>query len=259
MISPCTTSSHMPAQPASNMKWNGNYVLTNNALVNMADHGGIVASVIAGWSLIEANLGRTFAILIGARQPTTMSMYLAMRSFEIQRDLLQVAVAEALPKRYAALFKAALTVLNRTAQHRHHFAHWLWGASADPNVVGLVLVEPRHFWGAAAAQIKFTRSRRGRAAIEEAGHVELAAGLPRLGHEHIFIYRLTDLREVFEQMERAFRVAEALRQLVSSEGDRRRVIYRWLGSEADIRAELEKAKKKLPQPKNQPPRARRKR
>lgn len=241
----------MPAQLASNTNWNGNYIFGNEVLVNMPDHGSVVAAVIAGWSITEAHLGRTFASLIGAKQPVAMSMYAAARSFDVQRDLLKAAVDEVLPRRYAKLFKAALVVLNRAAQYRHSFAHWIWGASADPNIVGLLLVEPRHFWNMHVAQIRYWRGRR--AKIERVGPVGLAAGIPKLRHEHIWIYRLKDLHEARSHVERAFRIADAMRQLADSEGERRRTIYRWISSEADIRLALEKAKRDR-QPSHSPPR-----
>jgi hypothetical protein len=109
----------MPAHLASNIRWSGNYVFGSDVLTNMADHGAVVAAVIAGWSVTEAHLGRTFATLIGAKQPAAMSMYAAARSFEVQRSLLEAAVDDVLSKRYAALFRAAFVVLNRSARYRH--------------------------------------------------------------------------------------------------------------------------------------------
>jgi hypothetical protein len=253
---PSAGESAMPAQLASTIKWNGNYAFGSDVLTNMADHGAVVAAVIAGWSITETHLGRTFATLVGAKQPVAMSMYAAVRSFEVQRSLLQAAVNEALPERHAALFKAALVVVNRAAQYRHSFAHWVWGASADPSVVALLLVEPKNFWHLTAAQIKYWNNRRGRASIERAGPVAFAAAMPRLHHEHIWIYRLKDLQEARGHIERAFRIADALRQFVASKGPRRRAIYRWIKSEADIREALEKAKNSR-QPTHSPRRARR--
>src|SRR5665213_514455 len=110
--------SDMP-QPASKVKWNGNYMFGTDSLVARPEFGCLVAAVIAGWAIIETHLGRTFATLIGAKQPTTMNMYMAARSFDVQRDLLKVAAVDVLPKRYAALFDVALIILSRAALDRH--------------------------------------------------------------------------------------------------------------------------------------------
>jgi hypothetical protein len=238
----------MTAQPASSHKWNANCTFGNEALVNMPDHGSVVAAVIAGWSVIEATLGRTFAMLIGARQPVSMSMYGAARSFEIQRELLQVAVNEVMSKRHAALIAATLVVVNRSAIHRHRFAHWVWGASADPELRALLLVEPRNYWNLTAAQMKYWRTHVKRV-LEKNGPTAFNAGMPQLAHDHIFVYRLKDLNDVRAQIERAYQMADALFELVDSKGHRRRMILHWLNSQADIRLALEKAKNG-PQPKS---------
>ena len=61
------------------------------------------------------------------------------------------------------------------------------------------------------------------------------AGIPNLHHEHIFIYRLKDLREARADVERAFQITDWLRVLVDSKRPRRRAIYGMLNSEVDIR------------------------
>jgi hypothetical protein len=227
-------------QPASRVKWNGNYQFGTETLTARPEFSGLVAAVIAGWAMTETHLGRTFAVLIGAKQPVTMTMYEAVRSFDVQRRLLLVAASEVLPKRYATLMDAALTVLIRAAQDRHKFAHWVWGASADPELDALLLVEPKHFWNLIVARIR----RRNQLKIEwTAPHELMMQGSTKLNPEHIFVYRLKDLHDTRDRMERAYRIAEALRQLADSNGSRRRVIYRWLCGEPDIRQALDRVRK----------------
>jgi hypothetical protein len=231
----------MTAQPASNHKWNGNYVFGNNVLTNMPDHGSLVAAVIAGWSVTEATLGRAFAMSIGARQPVSMSMYGAARSFDVQRDLLLVAVKEVMPKRYAELAAATLVVINRAAIHRHRFAHWVWGASADPGLVALLLVEPRNFWNLTAAQHRFWRTH-GKRQSDTKALAFFHPSFPQLSHDHIFVYRMKDLISIRDEIERAFKMADALRDLVDPKSRRRQTIARWHRSQEDVRLALEKAK-----------------
>lgn len=230
----------MPAQPASTMKWTGAHEFGNKVLTDLPSHGSIVASVIARWAMIETYLGATFAVLIGAKEPAAMSMYLATRSFEVQRDLLQAAVDELMAMKYAQMFKSCLVVINRAAQHRHHFAHWIWGASLDPNLSALLLVDPKNFLKLSAAQTKYWRHNRTKSSIEYAGPVEFMAKAPKLSLEHVFVYRTKELKEALHEVERAYRIAQALRELVSSPTVRKRVIYKWLDSESDIHQQLEK-------------------
>jgi hypothetical protein len=113
-------------QPASKVRWNGNYIMGNDALIGSPEFASIVAAVIAGWSMTETHLGRTFAYLVGAKHPVTMSMYTTARTFRMQRDLLETVAKEVLPKKYAALFGVVMGVLTSAANDRHKFAHWIW-------------------------------------------------------------------------------------------------------------------------------------
>ncbi len=235
------------AHRASKMKWNGNYLFGNDVLINKPEFGALVAAAIAGWAMTEARLGRAFAHLIGAKQPITMSMYEVVRSFEVRRDLLTTAAAEVLPKRYALLFSAALSVLTRAASDRHNFAHWIWGCSADPELDALFLVEPKQFWRLTVTQVRYWKYERGKKTIGKVGPWQFTANSPKLDGEHIHVYRLKELQETRERIERAYWIANALSELAAANTARRRVIYQRLCAEADIQTALEKEKKKAPQ------------
>jgi hypothetical protein len=220
------------------------YVFGNEVLTRKPEFGSLVAAVIAGWAITETHLGRTFASLVGAKQPVTMSMYEAVRSFETQRDLLRAAATEVLPRRYANLFGAALSVIKHAASDRNKFAHWVWGASADPDLNALFLVEPKQFWKLTTTQLRYWKKKRGKDTIERVGPVRFAAQVPRLDAQHIYVYRIKDLQSARDRVERAYRIADALRQLVDSGIERRRMIYQWLRDDPDIHLALQKSKKK---------------
>jgi hypothetical protein len=243
----------MSPNPASKMKWNGNYMFGNEMLTRKPEFGALVASVIAGWAITETHLGRTFATLIGSKQRVTMSMYEAVRSFDIQRDLLRAAANDVLPKRYAELLDVSLNVLTRASSDRNKFAHWVWGASADPNLNALFLVEPKHFWKLAVSQLKYWR-KHGNDSIENVGPVIFNLKQPKLNHEHIYVYKLEDLKKVLARVERAYRIADALRQLAGSSSALRQVIYQRLCGEADIQKALADRKQKAPPRKRPAPR-----
>ena len=231
----------MAPQPVSTMKWNGNFMFGNDVLIDRPDHGSHVAAAISGWAIIEAMLGRTFAILIGARQPVTMTMYSATRSFDVQRELFMAAVNAVMPKKYAELIAATLVVINRSAIHRHRFAHWIWGASADPALQALFLVEPKNFWNLTAAQTRFWQ-RRGMKRLASGPMYSIDPEMPQLSGDHIFVYRLKDLKEIVKEIERAHSLVDKLRDLVASKNPMRHAIATWLGNQPDTRLVLEKAK-----------------
>jgi hypothetical protein len=235
----------MSPNPATKVKWNGNYVFGNDVLTAKPEHGSLVAAVIAGWSTTETHLGRAFATLIGAKTPVTMGMYEAVLSFQIQKDLLRIAANEVLPKRYAEVFDIALTVLNRASADRNKFAHWVWGASMDPELDALFLVEPKHFWSLSVSQIKFWKQT-AKEKKREAGFSPIMHQIhqPKLNREHIFVYKIKDLQAAKDRVEQAFRIAERLRQVADLTGQRRLKIYHSLCSEPDIQRVLADRKKK---------------
>jgi hypothetical protein len=237
------------SQPASHYKkWNGNYELSDKSLLAKPDFARVIAAVIAAWSMTEAHLGRTLAALIGSKQSVVMSMYSAARSFEVHRALLLAAVNEVMPKRYADIFGISLSVLARSAKHRHRFAHCIWGRSLDPNLDALVLVEPKDSWNIAADQIKFWRKTKPGIEVNIA---TLYSKAPNLPHNKIIVFRIKDLYDVHDEVERSYQIADALFQLVGSKGDGRRKIYNWLIAQDDIQAARDRAKNNS-QPKGSP-------
>lgn len=237
------------AQRASNVTWNGTYIFGSEALTTKPEHAMWVAATIAAWAATEQHLGRVFGSLIGAKQPVTMSMYAAVRSPEVQRDIIKTACAELLPKRYAMMAAAGLDALYKVSQPRHHFAHWLWGMSVDPAMDALLLVEPRHFWHLHTAQTRHFR----KTPPPRIGALNFHLRTPRLNHDDIWVYKLSDLKDAHERMDHAFRIAEALNQLVSSSNaPRRRAIYQMLSAQPDVQTALRAVKKNWP--KNRPAR-----
>lgn len=230
----------MNGQPATKVKWNGNYIFGNTQFAAFPEHSAEIAAVIAGWSIVEASLGRAFATLIGAKQPVAMTMYSAARSFEVQRALLEAAVDDVLAPRVALLFKIVLVVIYRAAAHRHRFAHWVWGASTDPDFTALLLVEPKHYWTLTAKQLRYWGRNRSNPDL-----FFFPEDIRNIAREHVLTLRLDDLKRARAEIERAYKLADALREFVGETGARRRAIRKWLEADSEIQKALEKAKKSL--------------
>lgn len=241
----------MCPQIASNVKWNGNYVFGSDTLSARPELASIVAATISAWAITETHLGRAFAHLIGAKQPVSMNMYAAVRSFDVQRDMIIVAAREVLPRRYAILFEASLNVIKKASSDRNKFAHWIWGGSADPEMAALLLVEPKHFWSLAVKQAHHSKFK---AKAADSPLISLLSP-PKIDLEDIYVYQLNDLQEARNRVERAFWIAEGLRRLVFVNAAQRRSIYTGLCSEPDIQKAVEGVTKNYPVP----PKARRKR
>jgi hypothetical protein len=235
-------------QRASNTKWNGSSDASFNGFAAFPELTARAALIINGWSTIEAHLGRVFGTLIGAKQPATMSMYSAVRSAEVQRDIFKAACTELLPIRYAKLAHACLDVIHRASGTRNRLAHWIWSVSTDPAIEALLLVEPRHLWKVHARQIRHIKNERLRRRI---GAAEFWNRMPVVAADEIWMYTVTDLKREVEAIEYAGRIADGLRLLVDSDVLRRRTIYRWLNAEPDLQKALRDIQKKRSKPKTQ--------
>jgi hypothetical protein len=221
----------MPPQPLSKMKA-VNHIFGTDGLAVRPEQATLVARAIAGWAVTETHLGHIFGFLIGASKPATMSMYAAMRSFDVQRTLLQTAAQELLRPRYADMLFAVLIVLGRAATVRHQFAHWIWGSSQDiPDA--LLLAEPKTFWHMRVERIRYWRR------IKDVDGTVLL-NEPGIDRSTVMVYRTKDLLEVCERMELSYRYAEALYQMISSKTARRRTIYDRLCDVPEIATALQR-------------------
>jgi hypothetical protein len=106
----------------------------------------------------------------------------------------------------------------------------------------LLLVEPKHFWPLHVARLRHWQ-REWKPGRRRMGALGVAISEPQLDLANILVYRLRDLKEVQERVERSYRIAEALHVLAASTGPRRRTISRWLLNEADIRSAFDRVKK----------------
>jgi len=194
-----------------------------------------VSRAIAGWAITESHLGNAFAELVGPKQTAALSMYAAMRSFELQRAMLEAIVVEKLPKTSARIFCATLAVISRDASIRHKFAHWIWGRSMDIGLSteALLLVEPKHFWRLRTLKIAFAKKK----ARNPHGPYGLI-NRPWLSSKVIYVWRRDDLIEACRKMETSFARANALNGMLSSKPAARRQIQNQLKNVPEIHSQL---------------------
>jgi len=221
----------MAPQPLSKIKAT-NYIFGTDGLAVRPDQATLVAQTIAGWAVTETHLGHIFGFLIGASKPVTMTMYAAMRSFDVQRALLETAARELLPVRYADMLFAVLVVLNRAASVRHQFAHGIWGSSQDiPDA--LLLAPPKNFWLMRVQRLRYWKR------IKDVDGTVLL-NEPRIDRSTVMVYKTKDLIDVCDRMEQSYRYAEGVYQMISSKSTRRRTIYNLLCNEPEIKTALQK-------------------
>lgn len=224
----------MAPQPLSTIKSSGNYIFGNDVLTNNPELGSLVSRAIAGWAIIEAHLGHAFATLVGPKQNAALSMYFALRSFEIQRTLLETLIDEKLPKRTRRILRATIAVICREASTRHKFAHYIWGRSTDPGLSteALFLVEPKYLW-----QLRVRRLAHAKKYHRKPNPMALIS-YPWLNRAIVSVWRKTDLEEACEKMEIAFGYASVLERVISLKGQQRTRAQRLLTQIPEIRSQL---------------------
>lgn len=232
--------------PASKVRWNGNYFFGDVSMFAKPRHAALVAAVIAGWSGTEAHLGRVFANLVSSKHAVTMNMFAAARSFEVQRDLLLAAARTTLPRTHFTTFEASIVVVSRASRDRHAFAHGIWGHSADPELDALLLVQPEHLWDLTRKRMRHRRANWSEPSSDPPNDYFL--NMPSLSREVIMVYEIRDLEDARQRIEKAYKIADALFDLSASQAaQERRTILQWLRSQPEIRTAEEK-KHSNPQP-----------
>jgi len=216
--------------PLSRTKAN-NWIFGSDGLALRPEEAALVAHAIAGWSVTEAHLGHIFGTLIGATEPVTMDMYAAIRSFEVQRKLLETAAEKLLPVHYFDMLIAVMVVVARSQYIRHRFAHGIWGSSQDIPAA-LLWAEPKSFWLTRVAKIRYWRT------IKEF-KAETILNEPRISRSDIMVYRNKDLRKACEEIETSYKYANLIYEMVASKPSRRKKIYDLLRTLPDIESALQ--------------------
>lgn len=223
-------------QPLSKITNNLSYAFGTTPLSSRPELLSLIAEIIAGWAATEAYLGAVFANLIGAQRPVTMEMYAAFDSFAVQKKMLLTAAEKMLGPRYFKVFGYTMSAINRAYDQRNKLAHCILGVSHDPKLTDCVLlVEPEHFWRLRVARHKHSQRNK-----KAANQLLVWSKMPHFDPNVIFVYRKRELEQIVKQMDFAYMYAHALSELVGDLKFRRRLVYRLLRHEPDIRQAYER-------------------
>jgi hypothetical protein len=230
----------MCPQNISDLTDNPNHVFGTDAIHSRPELMALAMRVIAGWAMTEAHLGNIFATLLGSKKFATVEMYAAFDGFSAQRTMLTTAARTVLPKTYFNTFDVVLRVLLRAADHRHKFAHRIWGISQDPKLrESLLLVAPQHFWRMRAQRLRHIK----RVMSRDIHRINFE--YPRLDPKTIQVYQKPELVKLCEEVEISFQYAAALLEMVSSKPSIRRQISRWLCNQPPIRQVLDEDRRRV--------------
>jgi hypothetical protein len=219
-----------PLSKVSSAGW----ILGNDVLTNELELGALVAKIITGWSMTEANLGNIFAVLAGSKHPVALSMYSAVNSFQIQKDLLLAASKDLLTLKRANIFKAVVNIISKSARPRHDFAHHMVGKPV--NVANAIfLIDPKYYWS-----FKATRHKHFDKIMRKRGNISMATliNFPDVDQSKMIVYRKMDLEQINERMEQAFILFGLLYGLIAADASGRQALYRQLYNRPDVRLEI---------------------
>jgi|SRR5579863_9682037 len=131
----------MPPQTVSSKRRDAEVNLDPIALRRHPELAARIADAIAFWSRIESILGSILGRMLGSQARPSIAMYEAIRSSQVQMDVLEAAANAALSPENLEVFNPLLVAVKHAGAARHKIAHWLWADSRDfPD--NLILVNP---------------------------------------------------------------------------------------------------------------------
>ncbi|WP_340647666.1 hypothetical protein [Phenylobacterium sp.] len=105
--------------------------LTFKGLEDRPDHARVIGQIVAISGRIESRLGSLLAIMTGGLTHVTIPMFLAVRSADAQRSMLQAAAQHALGPDDLERFTAIMDDWRGRYGERNKIVHNIWGHSDD--------------------------------------------------------------------------------------------------------------------------------
>lgn len=180
----------MPRQPYLPTFKHLNYAVGALVLKDRPEHCAAIGKCITIWGQVDNEMGNLFALLLGTESAAALEVFLSLRRFSNQHEALQAAVKHRLAGEDLCTFQAILAVYGALEKERNSLAHGCFGISDDdPTVL---------FWVDVKDHVHFqtevlTKESRGEFAATDDRHARLK--------ENMYVYRLSDLESLFQQME----------------------------------------------------------
>lgn len=140
------------------------------------------------WSFVDNDMGNLFGLLLGTNSDAAFEVFLCLRRVSHQREALLAAATHRLSGKDLAAFDAILAVYGSLETQRNALAHGCFGVCVDdPDVL---------FWIEMKHHVHFQTevfSKEAAGVIDVDPHARLK--------QHIYVYRRSDLDELYSQME----------------------------------------------------------
>ena len=184
----------MPRQPYLPIFGHLNYSIGALVLKEHPQFCAAIGQCIAIWSYVDNEMGNLFGLLLGTESDATLEVFLSLRRFSNQREALSAAARHKLKGAELLAFNAMLLVYGSLEAERNDLSHGCFGiCPQDPTVLFWIHVKD-HVWFQTEVLSKESRGE-----IAEDRHARLK--------ENMYVYRLSDLESVYQQMEEFWWVA----------------------------------------------------
>lgn len=167
-----------------------NYAVGALVLKNRPEHCAAIGKCITIWGQVDNEMGNLFGILLGTESAAALEVFLSLRRFSTQREALQAASKYKLTGDDLAIFQAILAVYGALEKERNCLAHGCFGISNDdPSVLFWIEVKEHvHFQTEVHSKVS-----KGEFLPTDDRHARLK--------ENMYVYRLSDLENLYQQME----------------------------------------------------------
>lgn len=147
-----------------------------------------ITRIVVLWSIVETNLGRILAEILGADASIGVAMYNALVGNAGQEAVLRAVVAEKLSKDDADRFNDLLDEMRSRARERNRIVHGMWGiADTEPDKL---IWQDQRVWAKTIAE-RFSRMRFDRMPPP----LEFDPNLPS-GAKGAFVYSDKDFKDI---------------------------------------------------------------
>jgi hypothetical protein len=219
----------MPRQPYLPTFSKVGYSIGYNSISERPVFARVVGECIAVWSYVDNEMATLLGQLLGLNSEAALEVFLSLRKSSSQREALAAAARHTLKDDKLLAFEALMVIYRSLEAQRNDLAHGCFGYSADDADL-LFWIELKHHVHFMADAI----SKEAKGIQEPDSHAKLK--------ENLFVYRMTDLTALLDQIKEAWFAAFHLNCHLRHAGKLSDQSFAWLCALPQIQQEMSRLK-----------------
>ena len=192
----------MSRQPFKTARPNAHYYINQNCMADRPAMAALIAQCLTLWSQIDVEMSLLLAALLDTRSDAAVAVYLSLSNARAQRDALASAAQTSLSGETLALFKAVMKIHRSSSGERNDLAHGIFGIVSDTDDE-LIWCPSAKF----AAWITRVNQKAWSLEFDPDPHTPL--------RNELFIYRKSDLEQIFKRFSFVFDVVTRLHMAIA--------------------------------------------